>query len=82
MAKMPMDPVMVLGADQISSAVAEIQYPPEAASGPKEATTGMPSACAVASSWRISSDAKPDPPGLSTRSTMAETSSAVLASRI
>ena len=38
---MPIDPVMLSGLAQISSAAIEIQYPPEAATLPIDVTSGL-----------------------------------------
>ena len=71
---MPIDPVMVVGDAQISSAAEAIQYPPEAATDPIETTTVRPSSeRASSSSRRTASDAKALPPGLSMRRTIART---------
>ena len=43
--KIPIEPVRVLASATILSEVAAIQYPPEAAMPPIDATTGLPLAC-------------------------------------
>ena len=78
-AKIPMDPVIVVGDAQTSEAVAETQYPPEAAKLPMETITGLPASFARSTSSRMTSDPIKLPPGLSTRSTNALTSLSNLA---
>src|SRR4029453_6902823 len=62
MPKMPIDPVIVSGDAQISSDVDAIQYPPDAATPPIDATTGLPACCVNSSSLRNTSGAKPTHP--------------------
>ena len=60
---------------QISSAAADIQYPPEAATFPIEAIIFIPFVLAYSNSSRITSEAKALPPPESTLSTIAFVSS-------
>src|SRR3546814_2685595 len=71
MPKTPMEPVMVEGSAMIRSAAVEIQYPPLAATLPMEATIGMPRDLASMRALLIWSAASTDPPGESTRRTIA-----------
>ena len=72
---------MVVGDAQISLAGAAIQYPPEAATAPIEAITGLPASRSRVISWPITSEAKALPPPLSIRSTTAFTLSSKRARR-
>ena len=65
-----MDPVRVWGWATIRVAAIEIQYPPDPATSDMETTTGF-SRRASSTSRQMTSDPTDDPPGLSTRRTMA-----------
>ena len=66
----PMEPVRVVASENITLLPLEIQYPPEAAYSPYDATTGL-SFCRRSSSLFIFSEARTLPPGELTRSTTA-----------
>jgi len=68
-AKIPMEPVSVVGSAHISSPPVATQYPPEAATELIEITTGFPAPRVRASSRRMISDATALPPPLYIRST-------------
>ena len=77
----PIDPVIVPGSARIRSAFIATKYPPEAATSPIETTTGFPALRARDTSRQIVSEATYDPPGESTRKTMAATSGSFAALR-
>ena len=79
--KTPMDPVIVPGCTTITSAGAEMKYPPDAATSPIEMMTGLPAARSLTTSRQITSDAVYEPPGLLTRSTTARAPSSAPTAR-
>ena len=77
----PIDPVIVAGWATITSAGADMKYPPDAATSPIDTTTGLPAARTRTTSRQMTSDAVAEPPGLFTRSTTARAPSSAAAAR-